>query len=195
MKHREVLLLNIHLFAFYTFWHIIQTFRPKWTIFKCLQRKHSQQLKFTHRYIELFLHAVATANTVPYLYFMSAKIKMARDVNAEDSTNLFILSELAQYIIQDFCAPHGWSLSSYQGNPRLPRDLYSMDKENGHINTTKVYLPLSWLKSRGITQTLKVLWFLEYSHKASQGCAYGRYRFCQEPRITFQGWIRPRRSS
>lgn len=58
-----------------------------------------------------------------------------------------MLSELAQFLIQDHCASHSWTLSSYQGNPKLPRDLFLSDKDAER--TSEVYLPDEWYVSRG----------------------------------------------
>jgi sister-chromatid-cohesion protein PDS5 len=145
-----------------------------WMTFKCLPRTSfgfllrviNQSNSF--RYIDFFLNAVATAENVAYLYFMAAKIKMAKDANVDDSTvssfsidsffekskihtygkNLYMLSELAQYVIQDFCAGHGWTLSSYQGNPKLSRDLFTMDREKGQETNSRIFLPDEWLRLR-----------------------------------------------
>ena len=59
-----------------------------------------------------------------------------------------MVSELAQYVIQDFCASHGWTLSSYQGNPKLSRELFTMDRQTGHETNSKVFLPEDWLRLR-----------------------------------------------
>jgi hypothetical protein len=56
-----------------------------------------------------------------------------------------MLSELAQYAIQDFCSSHGWVLSTFEGSYKLPKDLFLVDKT---LNLNVAYLPDKWLKSR-----------------------------------------------
>lgn len=63
-----------------------------------------------------------------------------------------MLSELAQYAIQDFCSSHGWALSTYEGNSKLPKDLFLIDKE---LDLNVTYLPDKWLKSRSKESTHK----------------------------------------
>jgi hypothetical protein len=87
---------------------------------------------------------------------------MSKDANYETSTvnltstiipqNLYMLSELAQYVIQDFCTSRGWMLAAFEGNTKLPKDLFLLDKE-GDLNIT--YLPDKWLKCRSNESTHK----------------------------------------
>ena len=65
--------------------------------------------------------------------------------------NLYMLSELAQYAIQDFCSSHGWVLSSFEGNYKLPKDLFLVDAE---LDLNVTFLPGKFLKSRS-TSTQK----------------------------------------
>ncbi len=56
-----------------------------------------------------------------------------------------MFSELAQYAIQDFCSSHGWALSSFEGNYKLPKDLFLVYAE---LDLNVTFLLGKFLKSR-----------------------------------------------
>ncbi len=95
-----------------------------------------------NRYIDFYLNAVATPSNVAYLYFMSAKIKMYKDAHSSDSKYLYMMSELAQYLIQNFCSLHGWTLTSFTGNPKLPKDLFTKTQPVKDVYLAKEFLNL-----------------------------------------------------
>lgn len=55
-----------------------------------------------------------------------------------------MLSELAQYVIQDYSSSRSWSLDTFEGDLRLPKDLFLVDK----TLCNESYLPEKWINSR-----------------------------------------------
>ena len=47
--------------------------------------------------------------------------------------------------MQDLCTLNGWILSAYEGNPRLPREFFIVDRE---LDLNVTYLPENWLEKR-----------------------------------------------
>ncbi|TPX56174.1 hypothetical protein PhCBS80983_g04722 [Powellomyces hirtus] len=93
-------------------------------------------------YIGFFLDVVATAENASFLYHMAAKLKTMRDLHAERSDNLYVLSDLAQLVIQEKANQAGWSLPSYQGSVRLPKDLFGKLSDRSMAEVArKSYLP------------------------------------------------------
>jgi sister-chromatid-cohesion protein PDS5 len=99
-------------------------------------------------YIQFFLVNVANQQNVSYLYHMAAKIKTAKDVVDESNEAIHVLCELAQYLIKEFSGSHGYSLTSYNGNPKLPKDLFVMERGSKVQElANKVFLPDEFIKT------------------------------------------------
>ncbi|KAI8996056.1 armadillo-type protein [Gaertneriomyces semiglobifer] len=100
-------------------------------------------------YIDFYLDAVGTSENASMLYYVSSKLKTFADLHAKSSENLYVLSDLAQVLIQERAADKGWSLPSYPGNVHLPKELVGkLPSDLGLENARKSYLPEDFLEGR-----------------------------------------------
>ncbi|KAJ3163478.1 hypothetical protein HDU86_000057 [Geranomyces michiganensis] len=105
-------------------------------------------------YVEFFLDAVATAENASFLYYMAAKLKTYRDLHAQSSENLYVVSDLAQLLIQEKANQGGWSLPSYQGNVHLPKNLFGkLSAASAAEVSRKSYLPQEFVSLRAKAAT------------------------------------------
>ena len=96
-------------------------------------------------YIYFFLDAVANADNVSYLYYMAGQLKLVRDKTSENSDSMYILSELAQVLIQRYCVVHNWFLQPYPEKVGLPRELFArLPKDVGTTILKKRFLNESY---------------------------------------------------
>ncbi|KAJ3292603.1 hypothetical protein HK104_005175 [Borealophlyctis nickersoniae] len=100
-------------------------------------------------YIEFFLDIVATPENVSFLYYSTAQLKTVKDVLAPASENLYVISDLAQFLIQELTNHAGWSLPSYPGNVPLPKELFKkLPSSEGSENIKRSYLPPGFVEER-----------------------------------------------
>ncbi|KAF9276541.1 hypothetical protein BGZ68_009952 [Mortierella alpina] len=108
-------------------------------------------LNLTARYIEFYLETMANSENVSLIFYIATLLKTVRFVNLnEDTQNLYILSDLAQYLVQEKSRSHSWILTSYPGQVKLPRELFT---PLGHSDLSveiskKNYLSVEWVYSR-----------------------------------------------
>ncbi|KAI9015984.1 armadillo-type protein [Hyaloraphidium curvatum] len=110
-----------------------------------------ESLQLFSKYIEFFLETVATAENISYLYIVSGQLKVVRDNLSESSENLYVLSELSQYLIRDKSHQLGWSLESHELSLRMPKSLFKqLSSKAAADNVRKTYLRPEfeeWMKS------------------------------------------------
>ena len=76
-------------------------------------------------YIMFYIKNVATEANLPMIYHLAQRIKMVEDnVDAEKSTNLYILSDIAEAIIRQYAELQGWSLQVISTKAGLPSGLF-----------------------------------------------------------------------
>ncbi|KAF9907610.1 hypothetical protein BX616_000376, partial [Lobosporangium transversale] len=133
-----------------------------------------EDLNLSVKYIEFYLETMANSENISLIYHIAALLKTVRFTNANEPTkvcrvdqqNLYVLSDLAQYVIQEKSRAHNWTLSSYPGKVNLPRELFVPlgSDELTHEVSSKYYLPLEWVharehkserKSKGVTDIEK----------------------------------------
>ncbi|GJJ73906.1 sister chromatid cohesion protein PDS5 [Entomortierella parvispora] len=103
------------------------------------------------RYIEYYLEAMANAENVSLIFYIVSMLKTVKFASPNERTrNLYILSDLAQYLIQEKCRPHNWILASYPGQVRLPRELFTPlgQSETSVEISKKNYLSQEWVRAR-----------------------------------------------
>ncbi|TPX40005.1 hypothetical protein SeMB42_g06166 [Synchytrium endobioticum] len=107
---------------------------------ECLQ-------EFT-KYFTFYFDCIASQENVSYLYRMIAELKQVKDKMVDDekeSSSLYILSELAQKVLQDWCSRRHFTLDAYSGKLSLPKDLFErLVGADAAMNVKRVYLPSSF---------------------------------------------------
>ncbi|KAF9941901.1 hypothetical protein BGZ67_003731 [Mortierella alpina] len=121
-------------------------------VFAEATKQHSvDDLNLTARYIEFYLETITNSENVSLIFYIATLLKTVRLVNLnEDTQNLYILSDLTQYLVQERSRSHNWILTSYPGQVKLPRELFA---PLGHTDLSveiskKNYLSLEWVHSR-----------------------------------------------
>ncbi|KAJ1990140.1 Sister chromatid cohesion protein pds5 [Dimargaris cristalligena] len=96
----------------------------------------SAALNALSRYIDFYLDLVANDDNVSLIFHMAAQLKTVTDRSTmppnptsaaqtlKASQPIYVLSDMAQYLIQEKCHAHQWTLLSYPGSDRPPRDLF-----------------------------------------------------------------------
>ncbi|KAG0073323.1 hypothetical protein BGZ89_006616 [Linnemannia elongata] len=110
-----------------------------------------QDLNLAAKYIEFYLDTMANSENISLIFYVASLMKTVRFANPNDNThNLYVLSDLAQYLIQERSRSHGWTLTSYPGQVKLPRELFAPLAQNDISVeiSTKIYLPTIWVQAR-----------------------------------------------
>ncbi|GAA5984565.1 hypothetical protein JCM10908_003401 [Rhodotorula pacifica] len=84
-----------------------------------------ETVKMGAKYIEEYLEIFASAQNISYLYSLASKLKTVRDKQDHGhDRNLYLLSELAQYLIRTLGARHSWPIPTYPAQIALPTDIF-----------------------------------------------------------------------
>ncbi|GAA6036323.1 hypothetical protein JCM8097_001667 [Rhodosporidiobolus ruineniae] len=86
-----------------------------------------EELKSIAKYLELYFEIFVTNENVAYFYSLAQRLKTVQDKEG-DSTNLYILSELAQYLLKHVAGRHQWPINPHPGRDPLPADLFKAFK-------------------------------------------------------------------
>ncbi|KAI8599735.1 armadillo-type protein [Dissophora ornata] len=106
-------------------------------------------LNLAVRYIEFYMDTMANSENVSLIYYIASLLKTVRFANpGEPTQNLYVASDLAQYVIQERSRSHNWTLTSYPGQVKLPRELFVPLDEDKLSVSTKSYLPSEWVHTR-----------------------------------------------
>ncbi|EKG10862.1 Armadillo-like helical [Macrophomina phaseolina MS6] len=78
------------------------------------------------QYIMFFLKTVANEDNISLIYHVAQRVKSVEDaIDASKSENLYVLSDLAQAVIQRFQMLHGWSIQTFPKKARMPADVFA----------------------------------------------------------------------
>lgn len=123
------------------------------------------------RYIELFLDCIATKENISLLLYLAMKMKIVRDPKSQGHSevrllshsslrcadevgcqNLYVLSELAEYVIKMRAQLHSWVLSTHPGNIRMPGDIFKPlpSKEAAQDNRKMQWISQETLEALGV---------------------------------------------
>ncbi|KAF9956691.1 hypothetical protein BGZ72_002577 [Mortierella alpina] len=121
-------------------------------VFAEATKQHSiDDLNLTARYIEFYLETMANSENVSLIFYIATLLKTVRFANLnEDTQNLYVLSDLTQYLIQERSRSHNWILTSYPGQVKLPRELFA-PLSHGDLSvevSKKNYLSIEWVHAR-----------------------------------------------
>ncbi|KAG0205383.1 hypothetical protein BGX28_003004 [Mortierella sp. GBA30] len=121
-------------------------------IFQQAETTHSVgDLSLTAKYIEFYLETMANSENISLIFCIATLLKTVRFANLnEDTQNLYVLSDLTQYLIQERGRSHNWTLTSYPGQVKLPRELFvPLGQTDLSVEISKKnYLSLEWVNSR-----------------------------------------------
>ncbi|KAF9110601.1 hypothetical protein BGX27_006126 [Mortierella sp. AM989] len=119
------------------------------------QEKHGahsvDDLNLAVKYLEFYLETMANSENVSLIYYIACLLKTVRFANPSEPTQyLYELSDLAQYLIQERSRSHNWTLTSYPGQVKLPRELFVplAQSELTVQVATKSYLSPEWVHAR-----------------------------------------------
>ncbi|KAF4538763.1 Sister chromatid cohesion and DNA repair protein [Lasiodiplodia theobromae] len=78
------------------------------------------------QYVMFFLKTVANADNISLIYHVAQRVKSVEDaIEPAKSENLYVLSDLAQGVIQRFQTLHGWSIQAFSKKARMPADVFA----------------------------------------------------------------------
>jgi sister-chromatid-cohesion protein PDS5 len=80
------------------------------------------------RYLVFYLSCVVTEENLPLVYKYAERVKQARDAlstSDEDKDNIYIMSDLATYLIKAWQEKKGWTMQTWAGKVGLPVGLYA----------------------------------------------------------------------
>ncbi|KAG0663219.1 hypothetical protein C6P46_002808 [Rhodotorula mucilaginosa] len=100
-------------------------------------------LKMGAKYLEEYLEIFATAENISFLYSLASKLKTVRDrQDRRYDRNLYLLSELSQYLIRSLGARHSWPIPTYPAQIALPTDIFEAIKDDDECRriVKKTYL-------------------------------------------------------
>ncbi|KAJ1807474.1 Sister chromatid cohesion protein pds5 [Coemansia sp. RSA 2523] len=82
---------------------------------------------FAH-YVDFYISCVCSAQNVSLLFCLAAKVKSARSKvqGGQHTQRLYVLSELAQFLLREKSKAANWPVNVYPGELQLPDDLFEM---------------------------------------------------------------------
>ncbi|WRT64749.1 uncharacterized protein IL334_001683 [Kwoniella shivajii] len=83
-----------------------------------------QNLKDIAKFIELYLDCVANRDNIGLLHHIAQQLKGVRDRHGDNSRPLWTLAELTELIIRNRATKHAWSIPTYPGKIRFPKDIF-----------------------------------------------------------------------
>ncbi|ORX33887.1 armadillo-type protein [Kockovaella imperatae] len=94
------------------------------------------------RYFELFFDCVVNRDNIGLVFQLAGKIKSLKSTTGGSDTTLYKLSELAQIVIRNRGNANHWTIPSYSGAIRFPRDIFhNLPNQDAVLeNTKKSYL-------------------------------------------------------
>ncbi|KAG0346698.1 hypothetical protein BG004_001038 [Podila humilis] len=108
-------------------------------------------INLSAKYLEMYLDTIANSENISLIFYIATLLKTVRFSSLHESNeNLYALSDLAQYLIQEKSRSHNWTLTSYPGQVALPRELYSplAETEVSVKISQKSYLSDAWVRAR-----------------------------------------------
>ncbi|KAJ3074149.1 hypothetical protein HDU98_011998 [Podochytrium sp. JEL0797] len=113
-------------------------------------------ISLSAQYIQFYLDIVATADNASFLFHSAAQLKTLVDLHAATSENIYHISDLAQFLIQEQCKQNLWTLNSYPDVIPYKRDLFKKqaNAQLSNENVKKSYLSKKWMEG---TQSANLL--------------------------------------
>lgn len=96
------------------------------------------------KYIVFYLETVAVEENISLIYHLAQRVKQVQDnIDARKSDNLYVLSDLAQALIQRYEQMKDWSMQPWPKKVGLPAALFGSlsSAEKAHEIAQKNYLP------------------------------------------------------
>ncbi|KAI8842696.1 armadillo-type protein [Chytriomyces cf. hyalinus JEL632] len=116
----------------------------------------SDDISLSAKYIQFYLDIVATAENVSYLFHSVAQLKTVSDMHAASSENLYHISDLSQFLIQEHCKQNMWTLNSYPDIISVDKELFrKLPEKAANENIKKSYLSKSWMQSMQSVSNVK----------------------------------------
>ncbi|KAI9339312.1 armadillo-type protein [Obelidium mucronatum] len=108
-----------------------------------------EDISLSAKYIQFYIDIVATADNVSFLFHSAAQLKTLRDSHAASSKDLYHISDLTQFLIQEHCKHHLWTLDSYPDVIPYKRELFSKipSSKESNENIKISYLSKKWMES------------------------------------------------
>ncbi|KAJ2828114.1 Sister chromatid cohesion protein pds5, partial [Coemansia erecta] len=111
-------------------------------------------------YVDFYIACVCGAQNVSLLFCYAGELKAARSrpqsdgavrgvTNEQYTTRLYVLSELAQYLLREKSQAANWPVNVYPGQLRLPEDLFEMLGESERAVAAKPFLDPEFVAARG----------------------------------------------
>lgn len=88
------------------------------------EEKLEEDIKSATKYILHYLKLIATEKNIAVIFYVAQKIKEHKDVNEDKSKVLYLVSDLAQFIILKFVHFKSWNMETWPGNMALPSDMF-----------------------------------------------------------------------
>ncbi|KAJ3294891.1 hypothetical protein HDU79_010270 [Rhizoclosmatium sp. JEL0117] len=116
-------------------------------------------ISLSAKYIQFFIDIVATANNASFLFHSAAQLKTLIDLYSTDgsSESLYHISDLAQFLIQEHCKHHLWTLNSYPDVIPYKRELFKRmgSSKESNENIKMSYLSKKWMESTQSANSVK----------------------------------------
>lgn len=101
--------------------------------------------KFALVYLVYALGLITTQNSISLLFYLTQRIKQYEDVELDNTSNdrLYLLSDLAQQVIQRISDIRTWNITTWSGKYALPADLFikNRDRKQVHDVILSTYIP------------------------------------------------------
>lgn len=107
-------------------------------------------LNIFSKYLEFYGDIVISRENISFVFYLAAEIKTYRDIYSKTSREIYLISDLAQYIIRDKYVSADWALLTYPGTfEKFPKSLYSrLPADEGEKNLSKLYIPNEYIEKK-----------------------------------------------
>ncbi|KAI8615015.1 armadillo-type protein [Chytriomyces sp. MP71] len=108
----------------------------------------NEDINLSAKYIQFFLDIVATSENAAFLFHSVAQLKTVVDVHAETSDALYHVCDLSQFLIQEHCKQHLWTLDTFPDVIPINRELFKkLPQQAANENVKRSYLSKNWMQS------------------------------------------------
>jgi hypothetical protein len=114
-------------------------------------------LNIFSKYLEFYGDIVISRENISFIFYLAAQIKTYRDIYSKTSREIYLISDLAQYIIREKYVSADWALLTYPGTfDKFPKSLYSrLVPDEGEKNLSKLYIPSEYIEKKKSENTKK----------------------------------------
>ncbi|KAJ3207768.1 hypothetical protein HDU82_003319 [Entophlyctis luteolus] len=108
-----------------------------------------EDVTLSAKYIQFYIDIVASPENISFLFHSAAQLKMLVDMHSQTSDNIYHISDLAQFLVQEYCKHHMWTLNSYPTTIPYNRELFKRiaSQQASNENVKKSYLSKKWMES------------------------------------------------